>query len=217
MQIKFIRYVLCLILVFSWIKNANAQESSTTTLSNLLNAVHTMQADFSQTITDKAGKKIQASYGRMALLRPGKFRWEVTNPMPQLILANDARLTVYDKDLQQVTVRSLKNAATEAPALLLSHATPVLDQDFVVTGLPQQNSKLAWYLLTAKKPESMFVAIRLGFLKQAISEMRLEDRLGHFIRIQFKHVVVNQGLPASLFIFKAPPKVDVVYETGQKS
>ncbi len=64
---------------------------------------------------------MQRSYGKMALERPGKFRWEVTKPIPQLIIANEAKLWIYDPDLEQVTIRRLKVTSGETPALLLSH------------------------------------------------------------------------------------------------
>ena len=57
-------------------------------LASLLNNIHSMRATFIQTTYDNYNKPIQKSYGRMALQRPGKFRWEVTKPIPQIIIAN---------------------------------------------------------------------------------------------------------------------------------
>ena len=58
-------------------------------LSQLLSFIQTLQADFTQTINDNKGRQTEQSVGRMALERPGKFRWNVTKPVAQLIVAND--------------------------------------------------------------------------------------------------------------------------------
>lgn len=102
-------------------------------LSAMLNNVHAMRADFVQTIYDNRNKAIQQSSGHMALSRPGKFRWEVVKPIPQLIIANGSRLWVYDKDLEQVTIRVLQEGAGDAPALLLSHVNTQIGKDFTVS------------------------------------------------------------------------------------
>ena len=58
-------------------------------LTALVSSMHSMQADFTQAIYDNRGKAVQQSYGHMAILRPGKFRWEIVKPIPQLIIANE--------------------------------------------------------------------------------------------------------------------------------
>jgi outer membrane lipoprotein carrier protein len=88
-----------------------AYAAPSTDLSTLLNSLHSMRSDFTQTVYDNHGKAIQKSYGQMALQRPGKFRWEIKKPIPQVIVANDTRLWVYDPDLEQVTIRALHQAA----------------------------------------------------------------------------------------------------------
>ena len=91
-------------------------------LAALLNNTQSMRANFRQTVYDNRGKVIQKSVGYMAMQRPGKFRWESTSPIPQLIIANDSRLWIYDPDLEQVTIRSLSKEIGETPALLLSNS-----------------------------------------------------------------------------------------------
>src|SRR5262245_45378285 len=115
----FIRY---LILFSAFIFATTVYASPTSDdLSKRLSAMSSMQANFTQTVYNNRGKITQKSYGRMAMQRPGKFRWDVTRPIPQLIIANQSKLYIYDSDLQQLTIRSLNKAAGETPALLLSH------------------------------------------------------------------------------------------------
>jgi outer membrane lipoprotein carrier protein len=185
-------------------------------LTDYLNAMRTMKANFIQITYDNHHKPIQQSYGQMALHRPGQFRWQVIKPIPQLIIANKSRLWIYDEDLEQVTIRSLKHAAGETPGLLLSHTNTNLNENFNIT-LSDKSSGTSgnrqWFLLTPKKSDNMFASIQLGFMKGHIQEMRLSDHLGHVTHIIFKNTVLNNLLPYSLFIFNPPVHVDVIDET----
>ena len=108
-------YFFSTIILFSFVTIAHAASASAD-LAGLLNKVQSMKANFIQTVYDKRGKVTQKSSGRMALQRPGKFRWDVAKPMPQLIIANGTKLWIYDPDLEQLTIRSIKKAAGESPA-----------------------------------------------------------------------------------------------------
>ncbi|MFZ3068605.1 MAG: outer membrane lipoprotein chaperone LolA [Gammaproteobacteria bacterium] len=187
---------------------------STSDVAALLNNVKTMRANFVQTVYDNRNKAMQQSIGRMAMQRPGKFRWDVTKPIPQLIVANQSRLWIYDPDLEQVTIRSLAQATGETPALLLSDVDNVLDKDFKVQ--PLKKGSGTWFKLIPKKADSMFAWIELGFTDGKISEMRLQDHLGHVTSVKFKNIETNVALSANLFVFKTPANVDVINETRKR-
>lgn len=212
MNISFLRGFIVIIIMLLTMATTIYAAPSASDLSTLLNSIQTLRANFVQTVFDNRGKAIQHSYGRMALQRPGKFRWEVTKPIAQLIIANAARLWIYDPDLQQVTIRSLSGATGETPALLLSHVNTTIDSDYSVQTLSRK-SPLNWFSLKPKKPDDMFSSIEMGFLNKQIHEMRLKDNLGHTTDIQFKNIESNVTLSASLFTFKPSGKVDVIDET----
>ncbi|MES2217850.1 MAG: outer membrane lipoprotein chaperone LolA [Pseudomonadota bacterium] len=188
-------------------------------LTNLLLNIKTMQADFTQTVKDKSAKALQQTHGHMALERPGKFRWEVTKPIAQLIIANGTRLWIYDADLEQVTIRSFQHAAGQTPALLLSDSTLTLNKDFDVQLQlnPMAIANYQIFILTPKNKDDPFATIKLSFLNKKIQEMRLEDRLGHVTTISFQDVQVGMPLPSTLFTFKPAANVDVIDETKNKS
>lgn len=199
-------------ILFSFVTFAHAATASADLLS-LLNALHSMKANFTQTIIDNRGKATQKSYGRMAMERPGKFRWDVTKPVPQLIIANETKLWIYDPDLEQLTIRSLKKAAGESPALLLSHDNTKLENTYTVESIQRDAPKWRWFSLTPKKPDNMFESVQMGFVNNQIQEMRLKDNLGHVTVIVFQNIQMNPGLAASLFSFKPSRKIDVIDET----
>ena len=179
-------------------------------LANLLNTAHSMKANFIQTTYNNHGKVTQKASGNMALQRPGKFRWNVIKPMPQLIIANKIKLWIYDADLQQVTIRRLDQSTSDAPALLLSDDQTSLSRHFTVKTLQKNSGR--WFMLTPKKKE-VFESIQLGFKNNQINEMQLQDNLGSRTVIQFSAVQNNISTPAALFIFQPSKKVDIIDET----
>jgi outer membrane lipoprotein carrier protein len=184
-------------------------------LTNLLNATQSMKASFTQSTFNHRGKVTQKTTGDMALQRPGKFRWNVIKPMPQLIIANQNKLWIYDPDLEQVTIRAFNQTSSDAPALLLSHDNVSLDQDFTVKSLPK-NTEGQWFQLTPKKKGEMFESIQMGFVNNQIREMRLQDNLGSHTVIQFQNIQMNPKLASNLFIFKPSANIDVIDETRKK-
>lgn len=190
----------------------NAYADSSAALTQLLLGMHTMQANFTQRITDKKARPLQQTQGRMALQRPGKFRWEVVKPVAQLIVANGARLWIYDRDLEQVTIRTFKSATGQTPALLLSDNNLTLGKDFFVT---QTGDASAPVFLLKPKDKSNFESIKLSFSNTVIHEMELKDHLGHTTLIQFRDVALNKSLSERLFTFKPPSGIDIIDETKQ--
>ncbi len=212
-QFIYKQFIFYLFLLLSFSISTVAHATPATDLAQLLSVTKTMQANFTQTIYDNKNKPIQESIGRIAMQRPGKFRWEVTKPIPQLIIANESRLWIYDPDLEQVTIRILKQAAGDSPALLLSHTNVALEQEYQVLAIQKKESTLTWFKLVPKKADSMFAAIQLGFQKNQIDQMQLQDHLGHTTLIQFERARLNQPLSSALFTFKPPRGIDIIDET----
>jgi outer membrane lipoprotein carrier protein len=205
-KIGIIKFI-CLFLI-----NSAVYATPVDDLGGLLNAVQSMRANFTQTVYDNKNKAILKSYGRMSMQRPGKFRWEVQKPIPQTIIANGSRLWIYDPDLEQVTIRSLKKAAGETPALLLSHVDSILNQSYHVQALPNKTPNIQTFSLVPKEADSMFADIQMSFENKKITSMSLRDHLGHTTVVAFQKLETNISLPAALFVFKAPARIDVIDE-----
>ncbi len=184
-------------------------------LTQLLSTIQTLQADFTQTINDKKGRQTEQSVGHMALQRPGKFRWSVTKPVAQLIVANDTRLWIYDPELEQVTIRYLNKEVENTPVLLLSNPAVAIEKNFTVQSMKNVAS-MRWYALIPKNRDSLLAFIKMGFANGQIREMDLQDHLGHNTVIEFYDVSMNRAISASLFNFKPPAHVDVIDETRNR-
>lgn len=185
-------------------------------LAGLLNAVHTMQSNFTQKVYDSKGKILQTSKGSMAFERPGKFRWQVVKPIPQVIIANEERLWIYDPDLEQVTIRKMQKATGDTPALLLSHSSTSLDNEFKVKELQNKGPGWRWFELKPHANDNMFASVEMGFEGGEIRRMRLQDHLGHLTSVEFDKAKVNTTLSATLFVFKSSPRIEVIDETRKR-
>lgn len=184
-------------------------------LTQLLSTTQTMQADFTQTINDSKGKLTEQSAGHMALQRPGKFRWEVTKPIAQLVVANNIRLWIYDPELEQVTIRLLNKEIDNTPAMLLSNSDIAIEKNFKVQTI-KNAAALQWFVLLPKNHDSMLAFIKMGFSHGQIREIDLQDHLGHNTVIEFYNVALNHPLPSALFYFTPPAHTDVIDETRRR-
>lgn len=190
-----------------------ADDTAAKDLSVLLTNLNAVKADFTQIITDKNAKQIQQSVGQMSMQRPGKFRWDVKKPSKQLVVTNGKKIWIYDPDLEQVTIRALTKEVGESPAMLLTNPSTTIEKDYQVESMKASAKDLQWFSLVPKNQNSMFAKIKLGFNKNQIREMELQDHIGHTTSIAFYNISMNPALSDTLFSFKPPSHVDVIDET----
>lgn len=179
-------------------------------LDSFIHDIKTLRAEFAQTQLDPRGDKVQEVYGTFIMQRPGKFRWDYRQPYEQAIVADGSRLWIYDKDLEQVTVRNLEGAIGNTPALLLSGGMELSD-NFVIVEAPDQDG-LTWVELTPLDSESNFKRLRLAFENNSVRIMQLYDSFDQTTILEFSQVQTNTTFPADSFRFQPPPGVDVIEE-----
>jgi len=187
-----------------------AEAGAVDQLHDFLKSTRTLKADFSQMIIGKNGRKPQQSSGTVAISRPGKLRWEILKPYPQLVVGDGEKIWVHDPDLQQVTVRKAGQAIGGSPAALLSGSNE-LEKNFTLKEAGEAEG-LAWVEATPKAGDSGFEKVRLGFSGNDLKAMELQDSFGQTTLIRFAKIERNPTLPAATFKFTPPTGVDVVGE-----
>jgi len=187
-----------------------AEAGAVDQLHDFLKSTRTLKADFSQMIIGKNGRKPQQSSGTVAISRPGKLRWEILKPYPQLVVGDGEKIWVHDPDLQQVTVRKAGQAIGGSPAALLSGSNE-LEKNFTLKEAGEAEG-LAWVEATPKAGDSGFEKVRLGFAGNDLKAMELQDSFGQTTLIRFAKIERNPTLPAATFKFTPPAGVDVVGE-----
>jgi outer membrane lipoprotein carrier protein len=183
-------------------------EQARARLNQFFTEVTSLEATFKQEVFDEKGQSMQKSSGTVRLLRPGRFRWEYIEPSPQIILADGRNLWIYDIELEQATVKPLREALGAAPIMLLSEKRP-LEEDFIINKFTQ-GENLDWVEAVPKKPDMEFQRIEFGLKGKEVRQLVLHDQFGQKTVIQFDNMKTNLNMEPYEFRLELPPGVDVI-------
>jgi len=175
-------------------------------------ATRSATANFEQQAYDRTGKVVDRSSGTFAFARPSKFRWAYEKPHKQLIVADGAKLWIYDPDLAQVTVKRIDAAISSTPAALLAGRDDITKL-FTLRDAGTSDG-LAWVEALPKAKETGFERVRLGLRGRLLAAMELYDQLGGHTMLRFSELRANAPLPAGTFSFTPPKGADVIDEAA---
>lgn len=178
---------------------------------NFLKDLKTLKADFNQSLVDAEKNILEESVGILMLSRPGRFSLEYSSPNQQLYVADGQRIWMYDRDLEQVTVKPQPESLGSTPAMILSGTTP-LKENFELRELGRHEG-FVWIELKPKSEESGFEFMRLAMEGRVLRAMEMIDSFGQTTRLFFNKIVRNPTLPEKSFSFTPPPGVDVIGES----
>jgi outer membrane lipoprotein carrier protein len=166
-----------------------------------------ISGQFVQTTQNAGSPRGKQTSGQFVIARPGKFRWSIEKPYEQLIVSDGKQVSLYDKDLNQVTVRQLKDALSATPAALLLGGE-LLGQ----FNLKEQGGRdgLEWLEATPKAKDMQFTKISVGMAQGSPARMELQDNFGQTTRIDFKSINNKAQSAADSFVFTPPKGVDVL-------
>jgi outer membrane lipoprotein carrier protein len=186
-----------------------------TPLDSYLTNLKTLRAEFSQVVTDGKGAEVQQAEGKLVIVRPGRFRWELTpssakgaSASPQLMVADGKNLWFYDRDLDQVSVKPASSALTATPAGLLSGDGNIREL-FTVAPAGRKDG-LDWVLVTPKESDADFREARLAFGNSELRRMVLKDKLGQTVRLDFHASERNPPVAEAEVRFTPPIAADVI-------
>ncbi len=159
-------------------------------------------------VLSTGGGKGGTSSGTFTFARPGKFIWQYEKPYSQLLQADGDKLYVYDKDLNQVTVRTLGGALGASPAAILFGSND-LDKNFTLRDAGVK-AGIDWLELTPKAKDTQFQSVGIGFKDGNLEAMELHDVFGNVTLLTFSNIQKNPPLPADAFKFTVPKGADVI-------
>ncbi len=147
------------------------------------------------------------SSGTFVFARPGKFIWTYVKPYDQLLQADGEQLYIYDKDLNQVTVKKLGDALGSSPAAILFGSND-LEKNFTLAEAGTKEG-LEWLKATPKAKDTSFEQISIGLRNGLPEAMELKDSFGQVSVLAFKKFEKNPALGANAFKFVMPKGADV--------
>ena len=184
-----------------------AADTARSKLDTFAKNISAISADFEQQVYSNKSKG-RLSQGTLALKAPRQFRWDVSKPFKQLIVADGEKVWIYDPDLEQVTVRSQGTEEAHSPLTVLTDLSQ-LDRDFS-TSEQGEHDGLTWLRLKSKDKEPQFAYCDLGFDSNDLTRMRFEDTLGNTTEIRFSGWQRNPKLRPDAFTFTPPNGADVI-------
>ena len=219
---KFINYFLifCLSAFSSVALSQDSRPNGVEQLRQFVKTVQSAQGQFAQQqmrtpkpneSQDKL-KLIRQTSGQFIFQRPGKFVWDTQKPYEQKLIADGKQLLMWDKDLNQLTIRSANQALAASPAAIL-FGESALDAQFE---LEDGGSKtdLQWVNLQPKvKPgqgDLPYTKIAIGMAAGLPKALELIDGFGSVVLVVFNQMQINPKIEPSRFQFKAPPGAEVL-------
>jgi outer membrane lipoprotein carrier protein len=189
-----------------------AHASALEQFKSFVGSTQSAKGEFSQQLVKidagKAPKVTSTSSGIFIFARPGKFIWTYQKPYEQVLQADGDRLYIYDKDLNQVTTKSLGNALGSSPAAILFGSND-LEKNFILKE-GQAKDGMEWLEATPKAKDTTFDHIGIGLKDGLPRAMELRDSFGQVSLLTFKNFVKNPPLTAGQFQFVVPKGADVL-------
>lgn len=184
------------------------------TLHEFVKSTRAGKTGFTQVIVSKTGKVSNPASGTFQFQRPGKFRWVYDKPYEQWIVGDGEKLWIYDKDLNQVTVRKLGGALGQSPAAILAGSDD-LEKNFTLKEAATKDG-LEWLEATPKSKDTTFELVRIGLRREggvvSLAAMELADSFGQTSVLTFGKLERNASLAADTFKFTPPKGADVFGE-----
>lgn len=170
----------------------------------------TAKGEFSQQqvkMVNGSPKVGKTASGNFKFARPGKFVWSYLKPYEQILQADGDKLYMYDKDLNQVTIKSLGTSLASSPAAIL-FGNVDLDKNFTMkeAGLKQG---VEWLEAIPKAKDSQFDSISIGMKDGLPVGMELRDSFGQVSLVTLKNFEKNPNFNADQFKFVVPQGADV--------
>lgn len=164
-----------------------------------------LQADFTQLEYDGDGVFQKESTGRLYLSRPGRFRLDYLKPDELMIWADGENLSMFDKELEQVTVYKQARQLRESAAALLAGDASVLESYEVKEA--EFDDGLQWFDLTGADAEEG--DLRLALRGSVPAVLEFADDLGSRVRMLLFRLDLDSELDDDVFAPTIPPGVDI--------
>lgn len=210
-QAKFKRLASAVLLVaFSCTSSLSAQASAVDQFKIFVSGNKTAKGEFSQQqvkIVEGKAKIGKSASGVFVFARPGKFIWTYLVPYEQILQSDGEKLYLYDKDLNQVTIKAISSALGASPAAILFGQSD-LEKNFTLkeVGLKQG---VEWLEAIPKEKDTQFEHIGIGMKDGLPLALELRDKFGQISLVTLKNFEKNPNLKTDQFKFVVPAGADV--------
>lgn len=173
------------------------------TLQRKLAAIKSFSASFDQQVFDAQQKILQQGKGELMIKQPALFRFETTEPEPNLFIGDGQSLWFYNAVLEQLTIYDAANEVNRTPFVLLTSTKAELWAQYDVSQQGEQ------FIIRSKDADSPVKQLTLSFSAGALASMTVLDINQQRSEFNFNLVQLNIPLDNSLFHFDPPAQTDI--------
>jgi outer membrane lipoprotein carrier protein len=169
---------------------------------------------FGQTLTNAAFARKTTSAGEVLFKKPGRMRWNYTQPEAKAYVADGNTLWLYEPEDKQAFKQDLKSSQLPAAlAFLTGQGSLTAEFDVSLAGQTPYGGPGDYVLsLVPKQPQAqvksmLFVVDPTTF---NVRESVITDAQGNINDLVFSDIRVNSGVPDATFRFTPPAGVRVI-------
>lgn len=168
------------------------------------------RADFVQEVTSATLGQTLSSRGQVFFKKPGRMRWEFTDPR-QLVIADGSALWLYQPSERQVIKTPFQYAFNSQTPISFLTGVGRLEEDFSVLLQGETGSVHRLRLTPKQTAEAVgLLDIEVGKATFDILQAVVTDPLGNTTRVSFTNIERETALGDDLFRFELPPGTDLV-------
>lgn len=172
--------------------------------------VHSIKADFTQTVTNAAMGAAMHQRGKISLERPRKMRIEVGSPLESAVISDGKTLWVYSVASKSVTQTPEVGDGGEIAALLEDLSR--LDELFDIELIEDKPPKATQTVSLAPHKAGAFKSLQLSLARQkfTLTDLVLIDQFDTVTAMSFTNMKLNSDVPDTDFVFTPPAGVQVI-------
>ena len=150
--------------------------------------------------------------GKVVMAKPGKMRWEYTEPQESQVLSDGVNLWIYDVAAKEVQHMVASGGYLSGAALQFLMGRGLITEEFVVTSERcSEGLEIVDLELTPRRPGSYErLALRVVRATGEVQATTLFDLFGNVTTISFRAVRVDLAPPPATFQFELPPGVELI-------
>ncbi len=205
------RTTLLLVCVLAWAAPA-APDLDTTlkAIENRYNHAQTLRLDFSESyIASRRPSQIES--GVLYLKKPGRMRWEYSTPAGKLFLADGKDTYLYTAGDRRAEKAALKASADERAPLAFLLGRLDFHKDFQSFETHNEPNGETWIAAIPKSANLPYTRVEFQADPTGkIQKVRVTNQDQSKLEFRFSNEELNATVAPALFVFHAPPGVEVI-------
>ena len=173
------------------------------------------RARFNQTLTNAAFARKTSQAGEVLLKKPGRMRWNYTQPEPKMYLADGSALWLYEPEDKQAFKQDLRSSQLPSALAFLAGQGKLgaeFDIAFAPPKTPYGTARDYVLALSPKAPQAQVKTI-LFVVEPGTFDVResvITDQQGNVNDMLFSEIRTNTNVPDATFKWTPPAGVRLI-------